>query len=257
MASKAAHKRLTKEYVTMQKEPPPFVWAVPDEKNILTWNFLIRGPSDSPFAGGEYHGLLLFPSEYPFKPPGIKMLTPSGRFQPDKKICFSMSDFHPGTWNPAWSVATILTGLLSFMLSDEMTTGSVNSADAHKQAFALRSHSWNISQSRFKEAFPDYCTPHLRDLPNMGQKDRGKTEPLTFTVPPLPSASLKLLEATSSSSSASAGLPAKTADKSMTKPDENSNAGLAATWGRILWEKWRWGVLIALAVVLSRFSSSA
>jgi hypothetical protein len=28
--------QLTKEYVAMQKEPPPFVWAVPDEKNILT-----------------------------------------------------------------------------------------------------------------------------------------------------------------------------------------------------------------------------
>ena len=25
------------------------------------------------------------------------MFTPSGRFQPDKKICFSMSDFHPGS----------------------------------------------------------------------------------------------------------------------------------------------------------------
>ncbi|KAJ7262052.1 ubiquitin-conjugating enzyme/RWD-like protein [Mycena rebaudengoi] len=114
MASKAAYKRLSKEYVSMQKEPPPFVWAAPDEKNILTWNFLIRGPSDTPFAGGEYHGVLQFPAEYPFKPPGIKasaykrsMLTPSGRFHPDKKICFSMSDFHPGTWNPAWSVATM------------------------------------------------------------------------------------------------------------------------------------------------------
>jgi ubiquitin-conjugating enzyme E2 J2 len=107
MASKAAHKRLSKEYILMQREPPPFVWACPDEKNILTWNYLIRGPPDSPFAGGEYHGVLLFPAEYPFKPPGIKMFTPSGRFHPDKKICFSMSDFHPGTWNPAWSVATI------------------------------------------------------------------------------------------------------------------------------------------------------
>ncbi|KAK7687660.1 hypothetical protein QCA50_008875 [Cerrena zonata] len=36
MASKAASKRLNKEYVAMQREPPPFVWAVPDEKNILT-----------------------------------------------------------------------------------------------------------------------------------------------------------------------------------------------------------------------------
>jgi ubiquitin-conjugating enzyme E2 J2 len=41
MASKAAQKRLSKEYVAMQKEPPPFIWAAPDEKNILTWNFLI------------------------------------------------------------------------------------------------------------------------------------------------------------------------------------------------------------------------
>ena len=28
--------QLAKEYVAMQKEPPPFVWAAPDEKDILT-----------------------------------------------------------------------------------------------------------------------------------------------------------------------------------------------------------------------------
>lgn len=28
--------QLSKEYIAMQKEPPPFVWAAPDEKNILT-----------------------------------------------------------------------------------------------------------------------------------------------------------------------------------------------------------------------------
>ena len=32
-------------------------------------------------TGGYYHGKLLFPDGYPFKPPGIMMLTPSGRFQ--------------------------------------------------------------------------------------------------------------------------------------------------------------------------------
>ncbi|KIY52348.1 UBC-like protein, partial [Fistulina hepatica ATCC 64428] len=81
--------QLTKEYMGMQREPPPFVWAVPDEKNILICTSPCRGPPDSPYEGGEYHGVLLFPSEYPFKPPGIKMVTPSGRFQPDRKICFS------------------------------------------------------------------------------------------------------------------------------------------------------------------------
>ncbi|KAF7371158.1 UBC-like protein [Mycena sanguinolenta] len=175
MASKVAHKRLTKEYAAMQKEPPPFCWAVPDEKDILTWHFLIRGPSDSPYAGGEYHGVLQFPSEYPFKPPGIKMLTPSGRFEPNAKICLSMSDFHPGSWNPAWSVTTICTGILSFMLSDEITTGSVKSTEAEKRVFAANSHAWNIGQSKFKEIFPDYCSPQIRDLPNMGEKERGSS----------------------------------------------------------------------------------
>lgn len=41
------------------------------------------------------------------------------------------------------------------MLSDEMTTGSVTSSDPHKRAFAARSHGWNLTQSRFREAFPD------------------------------------------------------------------------------------------------------
>ncbi|PBK98889.1 ubiquitin-conjugating enzyme E2 6 [Armillaria gallica] len=264
MATKAASKRLSKEYVTMQREPPPFVWAVPDEKNILTWNYIIRGPPDSPFAGGEYHGLLLFPSEYPFKPPGIKMLTPSGRFHPDKKICFSMSDFHPGSWNPAWSVATILTGLLSFMLSDEMTTGSVTSSDTHKRTYAQRSHGWNLTQARFKEAFPDYCTPQPRDLPNMGERERGIIKPpVTLftsapqpTVPqqavakttPLPTLAVIPTAPTVSANSAPRG--------SIGKPDEAANAvGWASGWSQLFWQKWRWGILIALAVIVSKISS--
>ena len=48
-----------------------------------------------------------------------------------------------------------LTGLLSFMLSDEMTTGSVTTSDADKRAYAARSHTWNLESRRFKEAFPD------------------------------------------------------------------------------------------------------
>lgn len=246
----------------MQRDPPPFVWAVPDEKNVLTWNYIIRGPPDSPFAGGEFHGVLLFPSEYPFKPPGIKMLTPSGRFQPDRKICFSMSDFHPGTWNPAWSVATILTGLLSFMLSDEMTTGSVTTSDADKRAYAARSHAWNIEQRRFKEAFPDYCTPTAKDLPNMGQKERGTPStpslppvgaPLTFSLPTAPIVPVL--------PQAQAAPPSDNNNAVVIPPYHDSRANVVAGWGtslrQIIWEKWRWGVVLVLAVIVSRLSSTS
>jgi len=246
----------------MQKEPPPFVWAAPDEKNILTWNFLIRGPPDSPFAGGEYHGVLLFPSEYPFKPPGIKMFTPSGRFQPDRKICFSMSDFHPGSWNPAWSVATILTGLLSFMLSDEMTTGSITSSEAHKLVFAARSHSWNIAQPRFKEAFPEHCLPALQDLPNMGEKERGKPDVAQesqlqpSTSAPSTTPSMSICSMASHTASPINGLVVR--PNSNGKPEDPARPvvapGWQTAWG-FIFEKWRLCAFIAFAVVVSRFST--
>lgn len=249
----------------MVKEPPPFIWAVPDEKNILTWNYIIRGPPDSPFAGGEYHGVLMFPSEYPFKPPGIKMLTPSGRFHPDKKICFSMSDFHPGTWNPAWSVATILTGLLSFMLSDEMTTGSVTATDSQKRAYAARSHEWNVSQTRFKEAFPDFCTPTAKELPNMGHSAKGTSSPSSSPPPPNFFANSPVL---STPPPTPITAPAPTSNpnplpvisgESKPKAEDalHATANIASSWTEMIWEKWRWGLLIALAVVVSRLSSGS
>ncbi len=32
-------------------------------------------------TGGLYHGKLVFPSEFPFKPPSIYIITPNGRFK--------------------------------------------------------------------------------------------------------------------------------------------------------------------------------
>ncbi|RBQ82097.1 hypothetical protein VDGD_09101 [Verticillium dahliae] len=85
----------------------------------------------------------MFPPTYPFAPPAIRMHTPSGRFQPSTRLCLSISDFHPKSFNPAWEVSTILIGLLSFMTSEEMTTGSVSSTAAERRALAARSRWWN------------------------------------------------------------------------------------------------------------------
>ena len=55
----------------------------------------------------RYHGKVVFPNDYPFKPPSIFMLTPNGRFETGRRLCLSMSDFHPESWVPAWSVAAL------------------------------------------------------------------------------------------------------------------------------------------------------
>jgi ubiquitin-conjugating enzyme E2 J2 len=116
MASAMATKRLRKEYLALQRKPVENIIAVPQDSNILEWHYVITGTSGSPYEGGYYHGCLKFPPEYPMKPPAVYMTTPNGRFKTNQRLCLSMSDFHPETWNPMWSVSSILTGLYSFMV---------------------------------------------------------------------------------------------------------------------------------------------
>ncbi|KAJ1959818.1 Ubiquitin-conjugating enzyme E2 6 [Dipsacomyces acuminosporus] len=173
MASKAAFKRLSKEYLAMQRNPTPFITAKPLESNILEWHYVLRGPPDTPYAGGEYHGKLKFPSDYPYKPPAIQMITPSGRFQTNTNICMSMSNFHPNTWNPAWSVATILNGMLSFMVEDEVTTGSIRTSVADRKALAKKSHLFNLANKQFRQIFPELCTPEPAPISELSNGSAG------------------------------------------------------------------------------------
>ncbi|CAN8098262.1 unnamed protein product [Discula destructiva] len=143
MATKAAQKRLTREYQALQKEPTPYISAHPCESNILEWHYILTGPPETPYHNGQYWGTLMFPPDYPFKPPAIRMHTPSGRFQPSTRLCLTISDFHPRSFNPAWSVSTILTGLLSFMTSNEITTGSISASTEERKLLAGRSRWWN------------------------------------------------------------------------------------------------------------------
>ncbi|GJJ71013.1 ubiquitin-conjugating enzyme E2 J2 [Entomortierella parvispora] len=182
MATKQAYKRLSKEYVNIQKSPPAYLFARPLESNILEWHYVLKGPPETPYHGGEYHGKLVFPKDYPFKPPSIRMLTPNGRFQIDTRLCLSMSDFHPGTWNPSWSVATILNGLLSFMSQDESTTGSISTSTYEKKLLAQRSHGYNISNPKFTEIFPELVS--MRPVPlHIAFPNAPKTEEPPASVP--------------------------------------------------------------------------
>ncbi|EGD73446.1 ubiquitin-conjugating enzyme E2 J2 [Salpingoeca rosetta] len=148
--------RLAREYKAIKKNPPPFILAEPKPENILEWHYVISGlPDDTPYHGGFYHGKLVFPSSYPMKPPAIYMITPNGRFKENTRLCLSISDFHPDTWNPAWSVETVLKGLLSFMLEDTPTAGSITTTTAEKRALAKRSLVFNLKDQLFCDLFPE------------------------------------------------------------------------------------------------------
>mmetsp|Transcript_6302 Transcript_6302/g.9397 ORF Transcript_6302/g.9397 Transcript_6302/m.9397 type:complete len:221 (+) Transcript_6302:2-664(+) len=165
--------RLQRELKHLKEEPVPGVHATPLPANMLEWHFCIEGPAGSPYQGGYYHGIIRFPQEYPFKPPSIRMLTPSGRFEPNQRICLSMSDFHPETWNCMWSVSSILQGVVSFMLDSAPAIGTITTTEAVKRQLARKSMSTNFKDKVFKDLFDQLCEDYLQDHPDMDMEDAG------------------------------------------------------------------------------------
>lgn len=162
MAKMAAVTRLKKDYQKLVKDPVPYAVAAPLPSNILEWHYVVEGAPDTPYNGGYYHGKLIFPADFPFRPPSIYMITPSGRFQVDTRLCLSISDFHPDTWNPSWTVSTILMGLVSFMNETSPTLGSLTTSEAEKRSLARRSIEFNLKDKTFCDLFPEIASV-LRD----------------------------------------------------------------------------------------------
>ena len=145
--SKAGTMRLQKEYKTMAKDVENQIQnkgritdnyiACPDPNNVFEWYFIIHSLPDEPYKNGFYMGKLKFPTDYPWKPPSIMMITETGRFAVNKRICLSISDYHPESWNPVWPVSSIIIGLISFFVTNVGTVGSIDrSFDERKQIAA-------------------------------------------------------------------------------------------------------------------------
>ncbi|XP_051152767.1 ubiquitin-conjugating enzyme E2 32 [Andrographis paniculata] len=150
-----AVKRILQEVKEMQANPSDDFMSLPLEENIFEWQFAIRGPKDSEFEGGIYHGRIQLPAEYPFKPPSFMLLTPNGRFETQTKICLSISNHHPEHWQPSWSVRTALTALIAFMpTSPNGALGSLDYTKEERRALAIKS----------REAPPKYGSPERQTL---------------------------------------------------------------------------------------------
>lgn len=135
-----AVKRLMRELAELRQAPSADFHIEPLEDNLFEWHFTLRGPTDSPYEGGYYHGRMIIPEEYPMKPPSFVFLTPSGRFEVGKKICLSISNYHPEHWRPAWGIRTAMVALVSIMPEeDQGSIGAMNCSDDIRRAYARES----------------------------------------------------------------------------------------------------------------------
>ncbi len=149
-----AIKRIMADIREMELHPSYRYCANPLEDNMFEWHFTIRGPKDSSFENGLYHGRILLPPEYPFKPPNIIFMTKNGRFEVGAKICLSISAHHPEAWQPAWGIRTILEAIISFLPTEgQGAIGALDWTDEERKYLAKESHSYKCHLCGSAEEF--------------------------------------------------------------------------------------------------------
>lgn len=166
-ASSQSVRRLQSEFRALAIRPEPYFVAGPVGDDLFLWHFTIKGAKDTPFEGGIYHGKIVFPPQYPLKPPDIYFLTPNGRFETRTKLCLTFTSFHPEEWNPAWDVRTAMTAVQAFMTTKaEGAVGAIDMPDADRRRLAIESRSWKCSQ----------CEYHIDPDPIPGDGDHQNEE---------------------------------------------------------------------------------
>ncbi|TBU47997.1 ubiquitin-conjugating enzyme/RWD-like protein [Dichomitus squalens] len=141
----SAVKRIMQEARELANDPCTDYAAAPLEDDIFEWHCTIRGPPGTEFEGGLYHFRILLPSEYPFRPPAIMMLTPNGRFELNTKICISFTNYHEELWQPAWGVRTAIIGLQGFFPlkgTAAVGVGAIEYPTAERKRLAALSREW-------------------------------------------------------------------------------------------------------------------
>ncbi|CAH8484203.1 unnamed protein product [Heterobilharzia americana] len=126
--STKARRRLMNDFKKIQLDPPPGVYAVPLDDNIMKWHAIILGPDGTAFADGIFRLTMEFTESYPNVPPIVRFI--SKMFHPnvysDGSICL---DILQNMWSPSYNIGAILTSLQS-LLGDPNPNSPANTTAA-------------------------------------------------------------------------------------------------------------------------------
>ena len=102
--------RIMKEIKELKDNPDKNFTVSISETNLMDWYIKYHNLDDKRFTDGEYILHIKLHEGYPFKAPDFRWLTPNGRFEVNQKICYNISTYHEGEWNPLWRIRTIIIG---------------------------------------------------------------------------------------------------------------------------------------------------
>lgn len=111
----AASRRIQKELLDIQKDPPANCSAGPIADDLYKWQATIMGPEDSPYHGGVFCLDIVFPVDYPFKAP--KLVFKTRIYHPNINphsgaICI---DILKDNWTPSLTIGKVLLSICSLM----------------------------------------------------------------------------------------------------------------------------------------------
>lgn len=127
--------------------------------NIHLWYFVLEGPPNTSYAGGQYFGCIHFSIHYPLEPPRVEIFTPNGRFMTCPQTAIPANFYRKnGRWNPEWSVLTFLDMIMNYTFQEngKKSSSSFMSQNSRlKKLLAAHSMHWNNNNKRFKVMFPE------------------------------------------------------------------------------------------------------
>ena len=117
-SSGGALKRITKELSDLASNPHPNFTVFPNDTDVMFWNVFMTGPETTPYEGGTYRLYVRLPSDYPFKPPQVKFITPIYHCNINSagSICHSVLK---DQWSPAITVRKVFDYLYGLLLTPE------------------------------------------------------------------------------------------------------------------------------------------
>ncbi|CAE5967130.1 unnamed protein product [Arabidopsis arenosa] len=114
----ASGKRIQREMAELNVDPPPDCSAGPKGDNLYHWIATIIGPSGTPYEGGIFFLDIIFPSDYPFKPPKLVFKTRIYHCNVDTAGDLSV-DILRDSWSPALTITKVLQAIRSIFLKPE------------------------------------------------------------------------------------------------------------------------------------------
>jgi ubiquitin-conjugating enzyme E2 R len=136
--SAATTKLLQNQLKKIQTDPVEgFTVDLADDSNLYEWKIYVEGPKDSPYEGGIFEMLMVFPNDYPMSPPTLKFVSEfwHPNVYSDGRVCISilhppgrdeMSGERPEErWLPTQGVTSVVLSVMS-MFADPNFSSPAN-----------------------------------------------------------------------------------------------------------------------------------